>query len=130
MSTNSSISLVRAYFPNGLSFSGFYETCQQCRHCIDNLDNPKPGRLSAPFNTCTWGVLDLILHGQATGKSESQHAPENMAVVNGSPRCLRFTPLTYQHTDRDPPIPDVPGQLMLTEFPEVQAADATTTPRL
>lgn len=117
--------LVLAYFPNGTALEMFVWRCDNCRHCIDDRENPKPGRLTPPFTCCTWGVLDSVYFEMAHsrfGYGKSAHKPEDVQVRDddGSwlcpPHCKRYTPKDYPSDDRDPPRPDVPGQMLLDEI--------------
>lgn len=122
--------LVRAYFPNGTAFMLFEERCEQCRHFIDDLHNPKPGRLEPPFNCCKWGVLDRIYEASATdryGYGKSYHQPEDMEPGGCPPECKRWTAKDDDDPSREPPRPDVPGQMMLDEVLTVE--EHAPTPR-
>jgi hypothetical protein len=130
--------LVQCYFPNGTAFDMFYDSCARCRHCTDNLENPQPGRMTAPFANCGWGVLDRIYVAMTIRDRDHAshwHDPADLEVKDedGSPRCpplcKRFTPKGYDGDDRDPPRPDLPGQMFIGEIdipiervPEAQGA--------
>jgi len=40
--------LTKVYFPNGTTFEMFRDQCFDCRHHIDDMDNPKPATLTPP----------------------------------------------------------------------------------
>jgi len=117
--------LVPCYFPNGTAFECFYASCAVCRHCTDNLDNPQPGRLTPPFPNCKWGVLDRIYVAMTIRDRDHAshwHDPENIEITDADgwprcpPLCKRFTPKDYDNDDRDPPAPDLPGQMTLDDI--------------
>ena len=102
---------------NGTEFTCFYDRCEGCRHYTDDLSNPKPGRLSPPFTACTWGVLDRLLVAQVEdrGGRSSYFDPADLNPATCPATCLRFTPRDYGFDDRDPPKPDLPGQMVFGE---------------
>ena len=113
--------LVLVYFPNGTSFRMFESQCRGCRHERDIGGSLAP-RLQPPHNICAWGILDRIIHHCYFAGDEdtynyggSVHDPLDIDVGTCPPTCLRFTPRNYGFDDRDPPTPDVPGQMMLEE---------------
>ena len=118
--------LVRVYFPNGTTYDGFYEQCERCHHCIDDRDDPKPPRLTPPFNTCRWGVLDRIIHSmgypEMYGYGTSFHSPEDMRLIDEMwPECNRFYPRSDDNDPsiNHPPPPDCKGQLTFSDVLEV-----------
>lgn len=108
---------------NGTEFQIFQERCARCKHWIDDLDDPQPGRMAPPYATCKWGVLDrlYIAMTRERGDIADYHDPADLRTerLDGLPvcpaECLRFTPKDYGFDDRDPPSPDVPGQMLLGE---------------
>jgi hypothetical protein len=110
---------------NGTEGDIFEERCEQCRHFIDDREDPKPPRLERPFVTCKWGVRDRLLtamwHDRDHISNWYDAADLTRYGLNGEllcpARCLRFT-----HEDdrdgerRDPPPPDCRGQMFLGEM--------------
>lgn len=111
--------LVEFYFPNGTSYMCFEEQCGRCRHNLEEFGESNPPKLTPPHGICAWGVLDQITHCMAVspyGYGTSYHDPDSTELHDGLwPHCKRFTPDDYDRDDRDPPVPDVPGQMMLDD---------------
>lgn len=117
---------------NGTEFDIFLSRCFRCRHWIDDMDNPQPGKLSPPYSACKWGVLDRMYHGMLSYDNIGNWFDPADLDPSGCPAtCKRYTPDDYGFDDRDPPAPDVPGQMTLMESVTieggkiVQRAEAT-----
>lgn len=110
--------MVVVSFSNGTELDCFHAGCFNCRHYIDDLENPQPGRLSPPFNACAWGVLDRIYLDMVEVERPRTrfHHPDDIDGSTCPPTCKRFTPKHDSDGEyRDPPPPDVPGQMLLGE---------------
>ncbi len=124
--------LVLAYFPNGESYRMFERRCYNCRHDQDVSGGlALAPKLQPPHNICAWGIIDRILHHcwseDTYGHGQSAHDPLDIDTKPCPPTCLRFTPNDYDFDDRDPPTPDVAGQMMLEESISVPQLVLITT---
>lgn len=120
--------LVRYMPSNGTEFYIFQDRCERCRH---NL-GADPG--DASQKACAWGVLDKLLNGQCaeTDSGNFWFDPADLRTrdYDGSPicpaECLKFTDRRDADGElRDPPPPDVEGQLTFSDLltvPEPAAA--------
>lgn len=107
----------KLYFPNGDSFDIFRARCDDCKHCVDDWDNPIPPTTKPPYSSCTWGILDAIyLHQCLDG--EPSFDKETMDCSKCPPVCKKFTHIDYQFDDRDPPMADMPGQITFDDLIE------------
>ena len=107
---------------NGTEYDIFVSQCARCRHYIDDLDNPRPGRMRPPFTACTWGVLDRLHVQMVRGPCDASRwlDPDDIDNKHCPAECKRFTPKDDPHGElRDPPTPDAPGQMMLGEALDV-----------
>jgi hypothetical protein len=107
---------------NGTEFDIFVSRCHQCRHWIDDRDDPKPGRLAPPFTTCKCGVLDRFYVSMAYGAGHVSNwfDPADIDADDCPATCKRFTHKDDPNGEfRDPPPPDCAGQMMLGESVEI-----------
>lgn len=102
--------LVRYSPSNGTEFDYFQSRCEGCRHFTGDIDDVKK-------TACHWKVLDQMLNQMCEAKDSPKMwwNPDDIDPVTCPATCKRFTPKDYPHDDRDPPKPDVPGQMMLGE---------------
>lgn len=103
------------YVPsNGTEGHAFLGRCERCRHFDpDTLQD-------ASVKGCAWGIADKILT-MMYAESDSPNAWHDPADLTPTcpATCLRFTSKDDPHGEhRDPPPPDVPGQLTFGELPE------------
>lgn len=103
---------------NGTEFDIFLERCFSCRHHIDDWDNPKPGTLEEPFNTCAWGVLDRLYVSMMERDGHIANWFDPKDLTPGCPAdCQRYTHKDDDPSDgRNPPVPDIPGQLTFDDL--------------
>lgn len=111
--------LVDIYFSNGSEFDGWLSRCFECRHHLEPPDDIRVPKITPPYAVCAWGVLDRIYHEMAMGRygyGTSFHPPEDVEMERRIyPTCKRYTHRDDSDPGRDPPKPDVPGQMMLGE---------------
>jgi hypothetical protein len=125
--------LVRYRPSNGTEFRMFRSHCDNCRHCIDSEDDPKPGSLTPPFQCCSWGVLDR-LYQQMWSKHD--HISNWFNPLDLKPECpatcLRFTHRNDPEDEsRNPPPPSDPAQMTFADLDiPVEAAPSFTTKSL
>jgi hypothetical protein len=110
---------------NGAEFRYFESRCEDCRHFIDDHENPKPGQLERPFATCSWGVLDRIYvqMWSSTDHISNWFDPADISTrdVNGKyicpAECKRFTHKDERDGElREPPKPDCEGQMFFGDL--------------
>jgi hypothetical protein len=123
------------YVPsNGTEGEMFRSRCDRCRHFIDDSDNPQPPKFESPYSQCQWGVLDKITAAMWEESDHMCHWFDSSDVTNHGlngellcpARCLRFTGKgDFGGELRDPPPPDVVGQMTLGELavPKEKSAD-------
>jgi len=95
----------------------FTSRCERCRHFIDDRDDPQIPRLSRPFSNCQWGVLDRL---NMSAMSSDDHISNWYDPDDIEPTCpaicKRFTDRNDDDPSRDPPKPDMPGQMFLGDI--------------
>lgn len=103
--------LVRTHFSNGSEFMAFEEDCFRCRHFVDE---PRAGEKS-----CKWGIVDQFYRTMCDpiwGYGTTYVDPEFVKVENFCVTCLKFMDRDSGDDSRDPPKPDVPGQMFFGDM--------------
>lgn len=124
--------LVKYRPSNGTEFLVFLDRCSKCRHWIDDTDDPQPGNLEPPYNTCQWGVLDRFYVNMAFGHDHISNwfDPADLDASTCPATCKRFTHRNDGDGEtRDPPPVDCEGQMFFGDLdvPREPAAIERTT---
>jgi len=102
---------------NGAEGDLFFSQCEECRHNIDDPDNPRPGSLTPPYQTCAWGVSDRLYVQMLESRDHTCMWFDPDDIKRGCPAtCRRFTPRDYSLGDRDPAPPPCPGQMSFDDL--------------
>lgn len=103
---------------NGTEFRMFESRCHDCRHFIDDYEDPQPPKFDAPGHQCKWAVLDHLIAGSMGADEDSMAFWFNpMDLKPECPAdCLRFTDKRDPNGEhRDPPPPDCIGQMTFSD---------------
>lgn len=95
----------------------FESRCNQCRHFVDDYDNPQPPKFDVPGNQCKWAILDRFIAGSWLESDSNAFWFNPIDLRPGCPaECLRFTDKGDENGHlRDPPPPDCVGQMTFSD---------------